>query len=301
SQTTKPVVVLGNLAGAVDPDFAAQLRQHGIPVLEGLRPGLIALRHLLARANRSPATASSDEQANSTVPSAAATAADSTAMPATPAPAVPADAARADGSRARRDRGAALLAAGVTGGVPLLELLGEYGIATSAARQASDEQTALAAARSIGYPVVLKTAAPAITHKSDASGVLLDIRGPAELAAAYADLSARLDPEVLICESVPPGTELALGIARDPDRGPSRAPALGGRGRGRAGVGGGGGRGRPGGPPAGGGAGTRPGRASGSSSPPAWRPACGAGRLPISARSSGLSPACPSWLPTWAT
>src|SRR5262249_29548844 len=228
SQTTKPVVVLGNLAGAVDPDFAAQLRQHGIPVLEGLRPGLIALRHLLARANRSPATASSDEQANSTVPSAAATAADSTAMPATAAPAVPADAARADGSRARRDRGAALLAAGVTGGVPLLELLGEYGIATSAARQASDEQTALAAARSIGYPVVLKTAAPAITHKSDASGVLLDIRSPAELAAAYADLSARLGPEVLVCESVPPGTELALGIARDPDLGPLVVVGAGG-------------------------------------------------------------------------
>jgi acetate---CoA ligase (ADP-forming) len=196
SRTTKPLVVLGNLAGAVDPDAAAQLRQHGIPVLEGLRPGLTALRHLLAHANRSPA--------------------------------IPADAARADGSRPRRNRGAELLAAGITGGAPLLELLGEYGIATAAARQASDEQTALAAARWIGYPVVLKTAAPAISHKSDARGVLLDIRGPAELAAAYADLSARLGPEVLVCESVPPGTELALGIARDPDLGPLIVVGAGG-------------------------------------------------------------------------
>ena len=196
AQTTKPLAVLGNLAGAVDPDGAAQLRRHGIPVLEGLRPGLTALRHLLAHANRTPA--------------------------------VRADAARADGSRPRRDRGAELLAAGITGGAPLLELLGEYGIATAAARQASDEQTALAAARSIGYPVVLKTAAPAILHKSDARGVLLDIRGPAELAAAYADLSARLGPEVLVCESVPPGTELALGIARDPDLGPLIVVGAGG-------------------------------------------------------------------------
>ncbi|HEV2240762.1 MAG TPA: acetate--CoA ligase family protein [Streptosporangiaceae bacterium] len=199
AQSTKPMVVLGNLAGAVDPDFAAQLRQHGIPVLEGLRPGLIALRHLLAHANRSPAT-----------------------------PAVPADAARADGSRPQRDRGAELLAAGLTGGAPLLELLGEYGIAAAAAREAADAETALAAARSIGYPVVLKTAAPAISHKSDARGVLLDIRGPAELAAAYADLSARLGPEVLVCESVPPGTELALGIARDPDLGPLIVVGAGG-------------------------------------------------------------------------
>jgi acetate---CoA ligase (ADP-forming) len=199
AQTTKPLAVLANLAGAVDADFAAQLRQHGIPVLEGLRPGLTALRHLLAHASRPPAS-----------------------------PAVPADAARADGSRSRRDRDAALLAAGVSGGPPLLELLGEYGIATAAARQANDEQTALAAARLIGYPVVLKTAAPAITHKSDARGVVLDIRGPAELAAAYADLSARLGPEVLVCESVPTGTELALGIARDPDLGPLVVVGAGG-------------------------------------------------------------------------
>ncbi len=199
SQTTKPVVVVGNLAGAVDPDVAAQLRQHGIPVLEGLRPGLIALRHLLARASRFPAT-----------------------------PAVPADAACADASRSRRDRGTALLAAGVTGGARLLGLLREYGIATAAARQAGDAEGALAAARSLGYPVVLKTAAPDITHKSDARGVLLDIRGPAELAAAYADLSARLGPEVLVCASVPPGTELALGIARDPDLGPLIVVGTGG-------------------------------------------------------------------------
>jgi acetate---CoA ligase (ADP-forming) len=208
-QTTKPLVVLGNLAGAVDPDFAAQLRQHGIPVLEGLRPGLIALRHLLARAGRSPAGAPAHSVAAARH-------------------AAPADPGRASDGRSRRDRGAALLTAGVSGGAALLELLGEYGISTAAARQAGDEQGALAAGRAIGYPVVLKTAAPDITHKSDARGVVLDIRSPAELAAAYADLSARLGPEVLVCASVPPGTELALGIARDPDLGPLIVVGAGG-------------------------------------------------------------------------
>jgi len=233
AQTTKPLAVLANLAGAVDADFAAQLRQHGIPVLEGLRPGLTALRHLLAHASRRRATApaSAGELAIPTVPwtlEVPTDSIDSAAASATAIPYVSADAARADGSRSRRDRGAALLAAGVSGGPPLLELLGEYGIATAAARQASDEQGTLAAARLIGYPVVLKTAAQAITHKSDARGVLLDIRSPAELAAAYADLSARLGPEVLVCESVPPGTELALGIARDPDLGPLIVVGAGG-------------------------------------------------------------------------
>ena len=86
----------------------------------------------------------------------------------------------------------------------------------------------LAAAKQIGYPVVLKTADPTVTHKSDAGGVLLGLRDRAELARAYASLSARLGPRVLVCESVPAGTELAVGIARDPDLGPLIVVGAGG-------------------------------------------------------------------------
>ncbi len=204
AQTTKPVVVLGNLAGAVDLDLAAQLRQHGIPVLEGLRTGLLALRHLLDHADRSLATAPGPP-----VPARVPASADLPASAGPPARAQP----------SRRDRGRALLADGVAAGAPMLALLSEYGIATAAALQASDTGGALAAAETIGYPVVLKTADRAITHKSDVRGVVLGIPGPAELARAYADLSARLGPLVLVCESVPAGTELAVGIARDPDLG----------------------------------------------------------------------------------
>ena len=75
---------------------------------------------------------------------------------------------------------------------------------------------------------MLKTGEPAITHKTDARGVLLGIRDPAELAAAYRDLSARLGPRVLVCETVPPGTELALGISRDADLGPLIVVGAGG-------------------------------------------------------------------------
>jgi acetate---CoA ligase (ADP-forming) len=231
AQTTKPVVVLGNLAGAVDPEVAAQLRQYGIPVLEGLRTGLLALHHLLDHASHPRATAApqvSPTPAAATPPAEPATpgapagpgsaASAAPAPPATPAPA----------ELSRRDRATALLAADVTGGAPLLELLAEYGITTAAAVQASDGAGALAAAESIGYPVVLKTADPAIPHKSDVGGVFLAIPGPAELARAYDELSARLGPLALVCESVPAGTELAIGIARDPDLGPLIVVGAGG-------------------------------------------------------------------------
>ncbi len=46
-RTSKPVVVLSNVPAAIDPDTAAGLRAGGIPVLEGTRSGLLALKHLL--------------------------------------------------------------------------------------------------------------------------------------------------------------------------------------------------------------------------------------------------------------
>ena len=49
-RTAKPVAVLASLASAIDRDAAAELRQAGIPVLEGMRTGLLALRHLLDHA-----------------------------------------------------------------------------------------------------------------------------------------------------------------------------------------------------------------------------------------------------------
>jgi acetate---CoA ligase (ADP-forming) len=203
----------------VDPDVAAQLRQYGIPVLEGLRTGLLALRHLLDHASRPRATAAPPASSTPTTPAASSTSSTSAAARATPG---------APAERNRRDRATALLAADVTGGAPLLALLAEYGLTTAAALEASDETGVLAAAESIGYPVVLKTADPGIAHKSDVRGVFLAIPGPAELARAYADLSARLGPLALVCESVPAGTELAVGIARDPDLGPLIVVGAGG-------------------------------------------------------------------------
>jgi acetate---CoA ligase (ADP-forming) len=185
--TAKPLVVLANIAAAVDPEAATWLRQAGIPVLESARSGLLALRHLLDHAGR------------------------------------PAGPARADPPRidtARRDHWVQVLGQGEPDAPVLLDLLRAYGIRAARTCPAGSADGALAAAVKIGYPVVLKTGQPGIAHKSDAGGVVLGIRDPAGLAAAYAGMAARLGPRVLVCETAGPGTELALGITRDPDLGP---------------------------------------------------------------------------------
>jgi hypothetical protein len=79
---------------------------------------------------------------------------------------------------------------------------------------------ALAAAATIGYPVVLKTAEPGIAHKSDVGGVVLGLRDGPALAAAYDELAARLDPRALVCATAAPGIELLLGLAADQVLGP---------------------------------------------------------------------------------
>ena len=67
---------------------------------------------------------------------------------------------------------------------------------------------------------MIKTDEPHIAHKSDVGGVRLGLAGPEAAGAAYDDLAARLGPRVLVCQTAPPGTELALGLVRDAVLGP---------------------------------------------------------------------------------
>ncbi len=192
-RTSKPVVVLSNVPAAIDPDTAAGLRDSGIPVLEGTRTGLLALKHLL----------------------------DHAADPGPPAPAAAPD-------LARQDRWTRVITAGEAHGPRLEDLLRDYGIASARTRAADSRAGALAAAAGIGYPVVLKTGEPGIAHKSDAGGVVLGLRDPDALRDAYEDLAERLGRRVLVCETIPAGPELSLGLARDHELGPLLVVGAGG-------------------------------------------------------------------------
>jgi acetate---CoA ligase (ADP-forming) len=195
--TDKPVAVLASVPAAIDQQAAARLRAAGVPVLESTRSGMLAMRHLLAPRVAIPSAAPPPD----TVPP-------NTVPPNTVPP-----------NTRRRDRWAARLAAGAAG-AELLDLLRDYGIPAARAASASTLEGALAAAGEVGYPVALKTDEPGIAHKTDVGGVRLGVAGPGELTTGYADLAARLGPRVAVCQMVPPGPELIVGMARDSALGP---------------------------------------------------------------------------------
>lgn len=93
-----------------------------------------------------------------------------------------------------------------------------------------DEAQAIAAR--IGFPVVLKAQAAALSHKSDAGGVVLNLANADALAAGWAQMMAQLSGHaldgVLVEQMSAPGLEMILGARDHPEWGPSVLVGLGG-------------------------------------------------------------------------
>ena len=191
---TKTFLVLSHVSSAVDPRDAQRLRDVGVPVLEGTRTGLAAVRNVFAHR-------------------------DACARPPVKRPEV---APEVTLRWRRRLAGPAPLAA-----IESFQLLADYGIPVAPTLPAASLREAITAAERIGWPVVLKTAA-GVAHKSDTGGVRLGIADAGMLAAAYAEMSHSLGPVATVSAMVPPGAELALGIVCDPQFGPLVMAGAGG-------------------------------------------------------------------------
>ncbi|SDB29712.1 acetate--CoA ligase family protein [Belnapia rosea] len=115
-------------------------------------------------------------------------------------------------------------------------LLAGAGIPAVPEHAAPDSEAAVAAAESIGYPVVLKILSPDIIHKSEMGGVLLDITDAGQVRQGFATLldrarhhapAARIEG-VLVAKQIKGAVEMALGVFRDPVFGPVAMVGLGG-------------------------------------------------------------------------
>lgn len=109
-----------------------------------------------------------------------------------------------------------------------LALLESFGIAAPARQMASSADECTAAAAAIGWPVVLKTAASGLLHKTEASGVILAVDNEDDVARGWHDLAERLGPRVLVEAMAPQGMEMAAGIVIDEQFGPLVMIAAGG-------------------------------------------------------------------------
>ncbi|MFN3889895.1 MAG: acetate--CoA ligase family protein [Beijerinckiaceae bacterium] len=114
------------------------------------------------------------------------------------------------------------------------EALAAYGLTLPRETIVTAPAAAAAAARDIGFPVVLKAVCSAIPHKSDAGLVLLGLLDSGAVEAGertLADRCAALGVElegVLVAQQVSGGMEMVLGVHRDPEMGPAVMVGLGG-------------------------------------------------------------------------
>jgi acetate---CoA ligase (ADP-forming) len=103
------------------------------------------------------------------------------------------------------------------------ELLAAFGIPMAPARVARTPAAAAAAARGLGFPVVLKAIGPAIVHKTEVGGVRLDLGDSAAVAKEARALKKALGADLtdfLVQTMVPGGVEVIAGVTHDPSFGP---------------------------------------------------------------------------------
>jgi acetyl coenzyme A synthetase (ADP forming)-like protein len=110
-------------------------------------------------------------------------------------------------------------------------LLASHRLPYLAGTRVDDIETACAAARKVGYPVVLKADGADIVHKSDVGGVALGLRSSSAVAKAWNEMASAIGPKMtgaLVQPMAQPGVELIAGAVRDDTFGPLVLFGMGG-------------------------------------------------------------------------
>jgi acetate---CoA ligase (ADP-forming) len=115
-------------------------------------------------------------------------------------------------------------------------VLSSAGIRVPEGELASNEDTAAAIAERIGYPIVLKAQAAALSHKTEAGAVILDVRDGAALHRAWARVLQNVNTAMpglkldgcLVEKMSGKGVELMIGAKRDGEWGTVLLVGLGG-------------------------------------------------------------------------
>ena len=117
-----------------------------------------------------------------------------------------------------------------------MDIIKSSGISTPAYALAKTANEALTAAKSMGFPVVLKIVSPDVLHKSDVGGVVVGVENDKEIERNYNEIMNNLTKKVqdadimgmLVEKQVPTTTEVIVGGIRDEQFGPTVMFGLGG-------------------------------------------------------------------------
>jgi acyl-CoA synthetase (NDP forming) len=116
------------------------------------------------------------------------------------------------------------------------DLLSKYHIPIAKGDVARSPEEAVTIAEEIGYPVALKVLSPHVSHKTEAKALQLNLHTRSELLTAYDDVvrntrrhnsQAKIEG-ILVQEMVQEGTDVIVGISRDPQFGLTLLFGLGG-------------------------------------------------------------------------
>jgi acyl-CoA synthetase (NDP forming) len=116
------------------------------------------------------------------------------------------------------------------------QMLEDAGVPVSPARLARTRDEAMAEADKLGYPIVLKIVSPQISHKSDVGGVALGLTSKDDVGAAFDRVTASAKQHVpdatidgvAVQRMEKQGTEVIVGVTKDPQFGPVLMFGLGG-------------------------------------------------------------------------
>ena len=112
----------------------------------------------------------------------------------------------------------------------------EYGIPVVKFKLAKTAREAAEFAKQLGYPVVLKIVSPDIIHKSDAGGVMLNLKSKTAVQNAYGKILENAEKfkatakiaGILVEEMAQKSTEVIVGAVKDPQFGQTLMFGLGG-------------------------------------------------------------------------
>ena len=110
-----------------------------------------------------------------------------------------------------------------------LNMFFDLGLNANQSNIISNEEEMVSTANEMGFPLVLKTAVEDVFHKSELSGVYLNIDSEEELRSSYKELQEKLPGNALLAKMIQSkGVEMIVGMTTDQQLGPMVTIGFGG-------------------------------------------------------------------------